>query len=208
MRRNGILDPAPLKRSSDPAPRLLCSNGRGTKCNSIVSSGGRCHWAVVCFSCGGSTSNVGGLVQTGAAGAGSQPGDAGATGTGGSHRQRKRRRTGTGGGGGGGRYPLACADIFDQGSLQTYSFDISDDQMAAINVEFHNVTALESGADFAVYHPITFHLNGETVTRRRHQAARPVVVGSDRHARRRPRQDAVRRVVQSGQPQGFVPRRQ
>ena len=43
---------------------------------------------------------------------------------------------------------------------------------------------------------------------RRHQAARPVVLGSDRHARRRPRQDAVRRVVRPGRPEGLVPRRQ
>ncbi len=116
-------------------------------------------WAVVCFSCGGSTSTVGGLVPTGAGGAGSQHGDAGTPST---------AVSGSGGapgtGGGGATNPLACADIFDQGSLQTYSFDISDDQMAAINVEFHNLTALESGASFAVYHPITFHLNGETIT--------------------------------------------
>src|SRR5579863_8598187 len=107
--------------------------------------------AMLCFGCGGSTSNVGGLVQTGAAGAGSQPGAGGATvaASGGA----------TGSGGSSGGNPLACADLFDQGSLQTYSFDISPDQMAAINVEFHNLTALESGADFAVYHPITFHLN-------------------------------------------------
>jgi Putative metal-binding motif/CotH kinase protein len=116
-------------------------------------------WAMVCFSCGGSSSPMGRVVppasqETGAGGAGSQHGDAGATvsGSGGA--------PGTGGSGD----PLACADLFDQGSLQTYSFDVSADQMAALDVEFHNLTALESGADFAVYHPITFHLNGETVT--------------------------------------------
>ena len=114
---------------------------------------------MVCFNCGGSTSHVGTVVppdsqQTGARGrpapgtgdAGAEPAGGGSAGTGGAAN------------------PLACADIFDQGSLQTYSFDISDDQMAAINVEFHNLTLLESGAAFAVYHPVTFHLNGETVT--------------------------------------------
>ncbi|HSY42135.1 MAG TPA: hypothetical protein VLA79_21520, partial [Polyangia bacterium] len=94
--------------------------------------------AMICFGCGGSTSNVGGLVQTGAAGAGSQ------TGAGGTPVSASGGATGTGGSGA--VNPLACADIFDQGSLQTYSFDISDDQMSAINVEFHNLTALESGA--------------------------------------------------------------
>lgn len=117
-------------------------------------------WATVCFSCGGSSSRVPGLEppasqQTGAGGSSSTHGDAGAANTG---------SGGVPGTGGGAGNPLACADIFDQGSLQTYSFDISADQMAAINVEFHNLTALESGASFAVYHPITFHLNGETVT--------------------------------------------
>jgi len=115
-------------------------------------------WALVCFSCGGTSTHVGGVVppasqETGAGGAGSQPGDAGAT----------TASDGSAGDGGGGN-PLACADLFDQGSLQTYSFEISADQMAALNVEFHNLTALDSGADFAVYHPITFQLNGETVT--------------------------------------------
>ena len=116
-------------------------------------------WAMACFSCGGSTSNVGGVVPTGAGGAGSQAGDAGAGSTGGATLSGSGGAPGSGGGN-----PLACADVFDQGTLQTYSFDISADQMAALNVEFHNLTALESGADFAVYHPITFHLNSETVT--------------------------------------------
>ena len=57
-----------------------------------------------------------------------------------------------------------CADLFDEGRCGTYSVDISDDSWAAIEVEFHNLAALESGADFAVYHPVTFHLGSETVT--------------------------------------------
>ena len=59
---------------------------------------------------------------------------------------------------------LACADLFDEGTLQTYSIDISADEWSALEGEFNNLTALESGADFAVYHPITFHLGSETVT--------------------------------------------
>jgi hypothetical protein len=121
--------------------------------------------AMVCAGCGGSTSHVGTVVpETGAAGDGSQPGDAGTTSTGGVSGTGGTAGTGGAPGTGGSGNPLACADIFDQASLQTYSFDISADQMAAIDVEFHNVALLESGADFAVYHPITFHLNGETVT--------------------------------------------
>ncbi len=58
----------------------------------------------------------------------------------------------------------ACSDLFDQGTLLTYSIDIAEDQWEAINNEFQNVAALESGADFAVYHPVVFHLGNETVT--------------------------------------------
>ena len=59
---------------------------------------------------------------------------------------------------------LGCADLFDQGTLQTYSIDISAADWSAIEGEFNNLTALESGASFAVYHPVTFHLGNETVT--------------------------------------------
>jgi hypothetical protein len=57
----------------------------------------------------------------------------------------------------------ACSDLFDEGTLRTYSVDISDGEWAAMNTEFHDVAALESGADFTVYHPIVFHLGSETV---------------------------------------------
>ncbi|HVV52021.1 MAG TPA: CotH kinase family protein [Polyangia bacterium] len=65
---------------------------------------------------------------------------------------------------GGPANPLACSDLFDQGTLATYDFDISADQWAAMDAEFHDLTMLEAGLDFATYHPITFRLNGETVT--------------------------------------------
>jgi hypothetical protein len=60
--------------------------------------------------------------------------------------------------------PSACADLFDESTLATYSVDISDSEWASVTAEFNNLTALESGADFAVYHPVVFHLGGETVT--------------------------------------------
>jgi len=101
--------------------------------------------------------------QTGVGGAGSMHGGtggamgtAGATGTAGT--------TGTAGAAGGPANPLACPDLFDQGTLATYDIDISSDQMAAMNAEFHDLAALATGISFANYHPITFHLNNETVT--------------------------------------------
>ena len=118
-------------------------------------AGGFLALAVACLSCGdNSNTHVGppgppGSQQTGAGGAGSHVGaDAGAT----------------GGADGGASNPLACADLFDQGTLATYDFDISADQMASLDAEFHNLTALNAGLSFATYHPITFHLNNETVT--------------------------------------------
>ncbi len=63
-----------------------------------------------------------------------------------------------------GAAPGACADLFDEGTLRTYSVDISDEQWAAMNSEFQNLAALESGASFTAYHPIVFHLGDETVS--------------------------------------------
>ncbi len=74
-----------------------------------------------------------------------------------------KRRAGPGNGGPDGG-PLACADLFDDGTLQTYSIDITADEWSALEGEFNNLTALVSGVSFAVYHPVTFHLGGESVS--------------------------------------------
>ena len=92
---------------------------------------------------------VGGDDGTGAAG-----GDNGAAGT------------GAGGGTGGGMMPSArgCSDLFDQATLVDYSFDISADEWAKIDYEFHNRDALKAaGIDYKTYHPIVFHYGNETV---------------------------------------------
>jgi hypothetical protein len=131
---------------------------------------------VACLSCGDnsmvhvSTPGPPPSQQTGAGGAGATHGGTGgapgsggtgapATGTGGA-----AGATGTGGAAGATANPLACADLFDQGTLATYDIDIGADQMTALNAEFHNLPALASGVSFATYHPVTFHLNNETVT--------------------------------------------
>jgi len=59
---------------------------------------------------------------------------------------------------------LGCADLFDDATLRTYAIDISADEWAAMEREFNDLTALESGANFTVYHPVTFHLGSETAT--------------------------------------------
>jgi hypothetical protein len=63
-----------------------------------------------------------------------------------------------------GSVPAACPDLFDQGTLATYSVDIADADWTAMQAEFANLAALESGADFVVYHPAVFHLGSETVS--------------------------------------------
>ncbi|HEY4184430.1 MAG TPA: CotH kinase family protein [Polyangia bacterium] len=59
---------------------------------------------------------------------------------------------------------LGCADLFDEGALQQFSIDISDDQWAALEAEFNDLADLKTGLDFATYHPITLHHGSETVT--------------------------------------------
>ena len=117
-------------------------------------------WATVCFNCGGSSSHLGSLEpptsqQTGLGGASATRVDPGATSPGGGGTSGTAAGTGS---------AFACADLFDQGTLATYSIDISADEWAKMDAEFHDLANLESGADFATYHPITLHLDGETVT--------------------------------------------
>ena len=109
---------------------------------------------VVAVGCGGTGAGPGG--GPGSGGASGTAGTPGATGG-------TSGAASAGGGADSGGGGLACSDLFDQGTLQTYAFDVSSDEWAALESEFNDLAALESGADFAVYHPITFHLNGETV---------------------------------------------
>jgi hypothetical protein len=71
---------------------------------------------------------------------------------------------GTGGTGGMGTVADGCPDVFIEGAPQTFSVEISDAEWQAMDAEFHNLTALESGQDFTVYHPIVLHYGTETVT--------------------------------------------
>jgi hypothetical protein len=59
--------------------------------------------------------------------------------------------------------PPGCPDLFDQSVVHTYSFEIADNEWSAMVGEFNNLAALQIGTDFTVYHPIVFHLDGETV---------------------------------------------
>ena len=77
--------------------------------------------------------------STGAAGTGSPTGGAGSTGT--------------------------CPDLFDQGTMRTYSIDIAPDQWNAIQAEFNDLATLQAdGNDFVAKHPVVFHMGSETVS--------------------------------------------
>jgi CotH kinase protein/Putative metal-binding motif len=65
---------------------------------------------------------------------------------------------------GGGAVTGACSDLFQADALRTYSVEIDPAEWQSLDAEFHNVDALVAGNDFAVYHPIVFHLDQETVT--------------------------------------------
>jgi Putative metal-binding motif/CotH kinase protein len=103
---------------------------------------------------------AGGADSKGIAGSDSGAGGAGGTvaGSGG---------TGAGGSGGTGTITSArgCSDLFDPAILADYAVDISADEWAKMDYEFHNRDALEAaGVDYKTYHPVVFHYGSETVS--------------------------------------------
>jgi hypothetical protein len=81
---------------------------------------------------------------------------------------------GGGGGTGGGSGPnsvsprpgpgiQACTDLFDPNVLHTYSIEISPEEWAALDAEFHDVQAVLAFMPRETYHKIVFHHGNETV---------------------------------------------
>jgi hypothetical protein len=108
------------------------------------------------------------LVVGGAAGCGSSPGAVGTAGTGSAAATGDGGAGSTSGAGGAagtsGSVEAGCPDLFVDGPPQDYSFDISASDWQALDAEFHNLAALESGQDFATYHPVVFHHGNQTVS--------------------------------------------
>ena len=100
----------------------------------------------------GDTGSAGVTGTAGITGAAGTTGTAGTTGSAGA--------TGTGGSG---VAQSGCADLFDPGVLQTYSIDISADEFAKMDAEFHDVQAVLAAMPRETYHPVTFHFGSETV---------------------------------------------
>ncbi len=116
--------------------------------------------------CGGSSGGQpgGGAVGTGLTNVDSTGGEGGGSGAGLNGGSTPSGTGGTGSDGGMVTIQPGCPDLFADGPPQTFSIDISDSEWQAMDAEFHNVAALETGQDFTVYHPIVMHYGDETVT--------------------------------------------
>src|SRR5436190_5465566 len=98
----------------------------------------------------GSTAGTDGAAGSGGAGAATPTGTAGAAGA--------PEPTGTAGAGASSMATGGCSDLFDQSTLATYSIEISPDEWAKIDAEFHDIASIVKGVDLATYHPNVFHL--------------------------------------------------
>ena len=58
----------------------------------------------------------------------------------------------------------ACSDLFDQTKLPTFSFEISADNWAKLDADFHDLKDVLAGTPPQTYYPVTFHFGSETVT--------------------------------------------
>jgi hypothetical protein len=67
--------------------------------------------------------------------------------------------------GGSGTAGSGCSDLFSEDRLAEYAIDISADEWAKVDYEFHNRAAAQATmTDETPYHPIVFHYGAETVT--------------------------------------------
>ncbi len=96
----------------------------------------------------------------GAAGEGATPGAGGAAGS-----------VATGGVAGGlgqvtdaGGSPHLCSDLFDQTIVSAYSFDISAEDWAKLDADFHDIKDVLAGTPPQTLYPVVFHYGSETVS--------------------------------------------
>lgn len=57
-----------------------------------------------------------------------------------------------------------CSDLFDQTIVPAYSFEISADNWAKLNADFHDVKDVLAGTPPQTYYPVVFHYGPETVS--------------------------------------------
>ncbi len=56
-----------------------------------------------------------------------------------------------------------CSDLFDQTTVSAYSFEISSDNWAKLDADFHDLADVLAGHPPQTYYPIVFHHGDETV---------------------------------------------
>ena len=63
-----------------------------------------------------------------------------------------------------GHSPRLCSDLFDQSIVPAYSFEISADNWAKLDADFHDLKDVLAGTPPQTYYPIVFHYGSETVS--------------------------------------------
>ena len=60
--------------------------------------------------------------------------------------------------------PRLCSDLFDQTIVPSYSIEISSDNWAKLDADFHDLKDVLAGTPPQTYYPIVFHYGSETVS--------------------------------------------
>ena len=60
--------------------------------------------------------------------------------------------------------PRLCSDLFDQTVLPSYSIEITADDWAKLDADFHDLKDVLAGTPPQTYYPIVFHYGSETVS--------------------------------------------
>ena len=60
--------------------------------------------------------------------------------------------------------PRLCSDLFDQTVVPSYSIEISSDNWAKLDADFHDLKDVLAGTPPQTYYPIVFHYGSETVS--------------------------------------------
>ena len=59
--------------------------------------------------------------------------------------------------------PRLCSDLFDQTIVPSYSIEISADNWAKLDADFHDIKDVLAGTPPQTYYPVVFHYGSETV---------------------------------------------
>ena len=60
--------------------------------------------------------------------------------------------------------PRSCSDLFDQTVVPSYAIEISPDNWAKLDADFHDLKDVLAGTPPQTYYPIVFHYGSETVS--------------------------------------------